>query len=101
MARAASLMRRQRSSTARSKTSSRSPGWGRFLFALRYFANHAADQRGKPGAIGLDTLMGVLGASGNALYCWLVSVSSVTTGGDARTTNLTGASWGTPHFVRI
>jgi len=35
--------------------------------------------------VALDTLMGVWGASGNALYCWLVSVSSVTTGGDART----------------
>jgi len=27
--------------------------------------------------VGLDTLMGVLGASGNALYCCLVSVTPI------------------------
>ncbi len=46
------------------------PGLGPFLC----FAYHAGKgvqrtNEGRPGAVGLDTLMGVLGASANALYC--------------------------------
>jgi hypothetical protein len=40
-------------------------------------AREQAGQRGKPDAVGLDILMGVLGASDNALYCWPVFVTPI------------------------